>query len=60
MPFYIPRDADDKIGDMVSVAYLKNWDTKYDEVMNGSDIDEGDILETARAVFFICNKKKDI
>lgn len=85
MTFYIPRSSDDKIGKTVSVAYPKHWDTKYDEVMNGSDIEEGDILETARAekvsdgmygrlftllmiasavfagaVFFICNKKKDV
>ncbi|MBR4628237.1 MAG: hypothetical protein IKO47_11180 [Ruminococcus sp.] len=47
--FYIPRSADDEIGDMVSVAYLKHWDTRYNEIMKSSDVEEGDILETARA-----------
>lgn len=48
MKFYIPRSSDDKIGDKVSVAYSKKWDTEYDRIMRGSDVDEDSILDAAR------------
>ncbi len=49
MSFYVPRSSDDKKGDMINVAYEKKWDTDYDRVMKSSDVEPGDILETARA-----------
>ena len=50
MEFYIPRSSNDKVGDKVKVAYLKNWDTNYDSIMKSSDVDEGGTLEAARTV----------
>jgi hypothetical protein len=49
MTFYVPRSADDEKGDMIKIAYAKHWDTDYERVMKASDIEPGDILETARA-----------
>ena len=48
MKFYVPRSKDDSIGDMISVAYEKKWDTDYSGKMKASDIDEDSILHTAR------------
>ena len=48
MKFYVSRDADDKIGDKIKVAYEKHWDTDYDRIMKASDISPGDIAVIPR------------
>jgi len=49
MTFRVSRDANDSIGDKIKVAYEKHWDTDYDQVMKGSDIDADSIIAAARA-----------
>jgi hypothetical protein len=49
MKFCVSRDAGDRIGDKIKVAYDKSWDTDYDRKMKSSDIDPDTPFVIARA-----------
>ena len=44
----VPRDAGDEIGNRISVAYDKRYDTEYEEAMASEDVDGVGIPEIAR------------
>lgn len=44
----VPRDADDKVGDRISVAYDNIYDTEYEKAIDAEDVDGDYIPEIAR------------
>lgn len=44
----VPRNAADEIGEKISVAYDKRYDTEYEKAIDSEDVEEGHIPEIAR------------